>query len=73
MKYPKIPDEQYQKAIGQLRLVLSDIFHVFSGYGQDIYVPGAIDEVIDACEQFAKRVRGADVPIQISKRRNPRQ
>lgn len=58
-----IPEEEYKKAKGQLRLQLSGVFEPFNLYGMGIYIPGAIDEVIELVEQFGKRIRGKDVPI----------
>ena len=72
MTYPKIPEEAYQKAKGQLRLALNDVFSPFKIHGLDILIPGAIEEVLELADKFGQRVRGADEPIQIKKRRNAR-
>ncbi len=68
----KIPQEQYDKAKGQLRLQLNDVFSPFNMYGMNILIPGAIEEVIELAEKFAMRVRKKDIPIALGKRRNPR-
>ncbi len=70
--YPKIPDEQYKKAVGSLRLQLNDVFSVFGIYGQGIFIAGAIEETIELAEQFGQRIRGDDIPIKLRKQRNTR-
>ena len=61
-----LPDSEYQKSIGQLRLqvgaILSD---TFSMYGMGDYIPGATNAIIKLAEDFALRCRGVDKPIQI--------
>ena len=64
----KISDGDYSKALGQLKLQLNGVFRPFNMYGQHIYIPGAIDEVVDLAEQFGMRVRGKDTPIILRKR-----
>ena len=63
---PWLPDEDYQKAVTQLKLqigaVLESCFHM---YGLDAYIPGAITEITKLCEDFGLRVRGVDHPISI--------
>jgi len=61
----KIPEEQYQKAIGQLRMQLNGIMNCFRCYGLEHDVEGAIPEIVKLTEQFAMRVRGKDVPIMV--------
>ncbi len=72
MTYEKIPEEQYRRAIGQLRLALNDVFKPFNCYGLNIFVSGAIEEVIELAEKFGKRVRKKDIAISLGNRRNPR-
>jgi len=60
-----LSDEEYAKAIGQLRLQLNSVLLPFNAYGLDIFIPGAITEIIKLCEDFALRVRGVDKPINI--------
>ena len=63
-----LPDEEYQKAVAQLRLQLNGVFSVFNTYGLDVYVPGAISEAVKLAEDFGLRVRGVDKPIVLKKR-----
>ena len=63
-----LPDEEYKKAVGQLRLQLNGVFEPFTGkvhYGLNVFVPGAIVEVVKLCEDFGLRVRGIDKPISL--------
>jgi len=71
-EYIKIPQPEYDKARGQLRLQLTDVLSVFKMYGLGEYIPGAIEEIVELTEQFAMRVRGKDVPIRLKQRRNHR-
>lgn len=60
-----LPDDMYEKAVGQLRLNLSGVFVPFDLYGQDVFIPAAIDEVVKLCEDFSLRCRGVDKPISL--------
>ena len=60
-----LSDEDYSKAVGQLRLQLNGVFRPFDLYGLDVFIPGAIDEVIKLCEDFGLRVRGVEQPISL--------
>jgi hypothetical protein len=72
MTYHKIPEEQYQKAKGQLKLQLNDVLSIFAMYGMQEYIPAAIEEITELTEQFAMRVRGKDIPIKLKTKRNSR-
>jgi len=67
---PWLPDEEYQKSLGQLRLQLNGVFTPFNAYGLDIYIPGAKESVIKLCEDFALRVRGIDKEISFDNVKN---
>jgi hypothetical protein len=41
-----LPDGEYKKAIGQLRLQMTGVFNPFTKYGQDIFIPSACDEAV---------------------------
>lgn len=71
-EYSKIPQKEYDKAIGQWRLQAGEILSVFNFYGMDIYIKGALAELEEITVQFSKRVRGVDAPIQLKSRRNAR-
>jgi hypothetical protein len=66
----KIPQESYDKAIGQFRLQLGGIMNCFRCYGLNDDVDSAIEEITKLTEQFAMRVRGKDIPIKV--RETPR-
>jgi hypothetical protein len=83
--YIVLGDDEYQKAISQLRMQMAGVFDflkVEDGgdirvrylYGLDVYIPGAIDEAVKLAEDFGLRVRGVDKPISIDYvRRNKKQ
>ncbi len=58
-----LEDEDYEKAKGQLKLQLNGVLEPFNFYGLGLYIPEAIKQIVELCEQFGKRVRGRDVPI----------
>ena len=66
----KIPQESYDKALGQFRLQLNGIMHCFCCYGLDQDVVGATEEIVKLAELFAMRVRGKSIPIEV--RETPR-
>ena len=66
----KIPQESYDKALGQFRLQLGAIMNCFRCYGLQEDVDGAILEIVTLAEQFAMRIRGKNIPIMV--RSNPR-
>ena len=66
----KIPQEQYDKALGQFRLQLNGIMNCFRCYGLDNDAEGACEEIVKLAEQFSMRTRGKDVPIRV--RETPR-
>ena len=70
MSYEKIPQREYDKAIGQFRLQLSGVMNNFRCYGLQEDVESAILEIIKLAEQLAMRVRGKDIPIKV--RETPR-
>jgi hypothetical protein len=59
----KLSSQDYQKAIGQLRLQLNGVMNCFRCYGMKEDVDAAIPEIIKLSEQFARRVSGEDIPI----------
>ncbi len=63
--YPRIPQDEYNKAVGQFRLQLNGIMNCFRCYGLDQDVDGAIAEIVMLAEQFGMRVRGKDTPIKV--------
>jgi hypothetical protein len=71
--YPKLPEEQYRKLVGQLRLQVGEALHGLRLYGQSEYVDGAIDEVVELAETFSMATRGKKTPIKLKNRRNYRE
>ena len=65
-----LSDEDYAKAVGQFRIQLNGVFEPFNIYGLDVYIPGAIKEVVRLAEDFGLRVRGQDKPISLKMVRN---
>ncbi len=57
----------YNKAIGQFRLQMNGVFEPFRMYGQDAYIPGAIEEITRLAVDFSIRVRGVDHPISLER------
>ena len=56
-----------KKAIGQFRLQLNGAFRPFTGkvnYGQDVFVPQAIEEIIKLALLLHRRLNGEDIPIE---------
>ena len=70
MTYQRIPQEEYDKALGQFRLQLNGIMNCFRCYGLNLDVDGAIGETVKLAELFAMRVRGKEIPIMV--RNKPR-
>ena len=60
-----LPDTEYAKAVGQLRLQVGGVLSAFRAYGLDVFVPGAVDEIVKLAEDFGLRVRGVDKPIDL--------
>lgn len=60
-----LSDEEYQKAVGTLGLQVSAVLGVFTKYGMDVYIPGAVREIVKLCEGFGLRVRGVDKMISL--------
>lgn len=68
-----LSQEDYDKAVGQLRLQLNGVFSVFNVYGQGAFIPQAVEECLCLAEDFGLRVRGIDKPIALELvRRNGR-
>ncbi len=68
----KIPQEQYDKALGTFRLQLSGLMNCFRCYGMNESVDEAIKEILILVEQFGMRVRGKDIPIHVRDKVKPR-
>ena len=65
MTYPRIPDDQYNKLVFQLRGQFIAILNPFNCYGLQNDVTQAIGECVRIAENFGMAVRGKDKPIHI--------
>jgi len=61
-----LPDENYQKAIGQLRLQINGALRPLRSYGQAVYCDQTADAIVKLCEDFGLRVRGVEHAIHSS-------
>ena len=71
---PYLPNEEYAKALFQLRAGVTTIFDFMKVdekfpvrylYGLGVYVDGAIDEIVRRAEDFSLRTRGMDKPLNV--------
>ena len=58
-----LTEEQYQKAVSQLRMNVAGALHPLRMYGQGEFVDEAVDIIVSLSEDFGLRVRGVDIPI----------
>ena len=63
--YTVLSDEEYAKAIGQLRLAVGAVLQPFNMYGMGDYIGPAQAEIVKLAEDFGLRVRGIDKPISV--------
>ena len=57
-----------EKAIGQFKLQLNGVFAPFTGkvhYGQNVYVPQMIEEIVTLALKLHERLNGNNVPIEL--------
>ncbi len=65
-QYPRIPNESYEKAVGQARFEINKLLYgLFNRYGQDVEIKIASEVLMDILEQFGMRVRGKEQPIML--------
>jgi len=60
-----LPEEDYQKAVGQLRLQYGVLLEPLNMYGQQDYIREVLPQLISLAEDFGLRIRGIDKPISI--------
>ncbi len=65
---PYLPDDEWDKAVGQLKLQLNSAFDDFHMYGMDVYIPNGIAKAAELAIDFSLRTRGLDHPIVLKKR-----
>jgi len=63
--YVVLSEEDYTKAVGQLKLAVGAVLSVFNMYGMDAYIPSAQEEIIKLAEDWGQRIRGIDKPISL--------
>ncbi len=54
---------EHEKNVGQLRLMLNGVFSPFNCYGLDVYIPGAIEQVISLADVYVARENDIDMPF----------
>jgi hypothetical protein len=57
---PWMPEGEYAKLEGQVKLRLNGIMQVFNAYGQSVYIPEAIEAVMQVVRFYGLRLRGVD-------------
>ena len=57
---PWIPEEDYRKLEGQVRLKLNAILGVFDVYGQGAFIPETREAIIQVVRWYGLRLRGVD-------------
>jgi hypothetical protein len=60
-----LPQDEYDKAVGQLRLQLTGIFSLFDMYGMGVFIPQAVEEAVKLAEDFGLRVRGVEKQLSL--------
>lgn len=63
MDYVWWDEDEYKKIMGQYRLQLNEILLPLRKYGQDVYVDGAIEQLMILSEKLGMRLRGKDIPV----------
>lgn len=60
-----------EKAAGQFKLALNGIFVPFELYGHDVFIPSAIEQIMELLTVYTERVvEGMDVPYPHFNERN---
>jgi len=60
-----LSEDDYKKAVSQLRMQINGVLTIFNVYGQDVFIPSAVGEIVKLCEDFGLRVRGVDKAISL--------
>ncbi len=55
-----LPQDAYDKAVGSFRLHVTALMSPFNTMGMDVFIPGTVDQIVKAAEDFGLRVRGVD-------------
>ena len=59
-----LEENRYNKLMGQTKLVVGQILNPLRMYGQEVFVDGAMIELMHLFEVHGKVLRGIDVPIE---------
>ena len=65
MMYQRIPDDNYNKLLFQLRTQLNAIWNSCRCYGLNDLVDGNVELTVQLTENFAMTVRGKEKPIHV--------
>lgn len=68
MEYRWIPDEEWEKIVGQFRMHVAETLSIFNMYGQGDYIKGAVEEIVELFIDGTQKVRGKDKPYSKMKR-----
>lgn len=61
--FPWLSEEEYAKAVGQLKLAVANYLRIFDMYGMGVHIGHVTNAIIELAEDFGMRVRGEDRPI----------
>jgi len=67
----KIPQNEYESAVGDFKRQVGMTLNVFNMYGMGEFIPSVCGEIVTLAEQFAMKVRGKK--INIKTREKPRE
>ena len=61
-----LSDDDYHKAMWHFKSQVDNLLReTFGKYGQDAYIPGAVESIAKGAEDFALVCRGIDKPIKV--------
>ena len=64
--YTVLSQDDYDKAVGQLRLAIGGILSVFNIYGMGVHIGDVQNEIVKLAEDYGQRIRGElDKPISL--------
>lgn len=57
--------ENYEKMLGQTRMIVNNVMFDFRKFGMSPMVDGAIKTLMEVFEEFGQRVRGKQIPFSV--------
>jgi len=63
--YPWLSDEEWKKLQFRIRGQLNAVLNPLRAYGQDVYVDGAIEELLVLFDLYGQAIRGKDIPVTV--------